>query len=183
MSQRDLPEDRHYKPFQCTATGIGLAPLNTTPARLLVQWETQEPCTETRASLLPSPPPALTHNCCSQNLPSTLLPRLFLTSTCSLLPSRAPRGTTDSFYFYSYSLTQSWTEEKQQEPTCKAIQSPQGLKEDHPQLSSCTCSQQCLWGPFPSSCCSVVPQSGTRSWQKPNLHTQRGEDWPGIVSR
>lgn len=38
-------------------------------------------------------------------------------------------------------------------------------------------------GPFPSSCCSVVPQSRTRSWQTPNLHTQRGEDWPGIVSR
>lgn len=145
LSQHDLPEDRHYNPaaapFQCTATGISLAPLNITPATLLLQWETQEPWPETRASLLPPPPPALTHNCCSQNLPSTLLSTLFLTSTCSLLPSRPLRTTTDSFYFYYYSLTQSWTEEKQQEPTCKAIRSPQGLEEDQPQLSSCPCFQ------------------------------------------
>lgn len=72
------------------------------------------------------------HSGVLEHIPTRLLAVpawLFLTSAFRFLPSRATRGIKDSFYFYYYSLIQSLIEEKQQEPTCKAIKVIRGSSE------------------------------------------------------
>lgn len=72
--------------------------------------------------------------------PLAVLAWLFWTSAFRFMPSRAARGKTDSFYFYYYSLIQSLIQEKQQEPTCKAIKvigGSRGITNSSPPVSNC----------------------------------------------